>query len=332
MLSLSQAQDIEMVKDGNSYTAPCMLNGMKTRLTYSESNDAVSISEAVANLMYDNGYFTDADVVGSLTDGKLKEGSTVLLRDVEIGGKHLQNVRATVKEQGASIVLGKSIIEQAGVNVSGTSLITDLSTLKNVNATAENEIDNLIASKQYEQVIRELNKKKVNEQGLSSYYLMQLANGYYQTEQWNECIRVCDEWKTRFATSSDQADKRGMQDICTWAAQSYMNKAKTSDDTKNYQNALEWLKTDLEGASQVSARYGNMAEAYQAMGDMTGAKKSIKKAISSRIREVGANYVAAQAGQVKDGTLAKYYEMYANLSNVTAKKKSKLLQWAAGCQ
>ena len=82
----------------------------------------------------------------------------------------------------------------------------------------------------------------------------------------------------------------------------------------------------------ISNRYGDMTEAYQAMGDMSNAKKSIRKAISSRIREVGANYVAAQAGQVKDSTLATYYEMYAKLPNISSKKASKLLQWAEGCR
>ncbi len=329
MLCPSHAQEIQMVKDGNSYTVPCLLNGMKTRMTYSE-NDAISISETVANLMYDNGYFSDADVAGALQNGKLKAGSSVVLRDVEIGGKHIQNVRAIIKEQNASIVLGKAAIVQDGMIVSGSSLITDLSTIKNVNATVENGIDKLIADKQYDQVIRELNKKKSSEGGLSSYYLMQLANGYYQTEQWDECIRICEEWKKNFSTSQDATERRGMEDIYNWAAQSYMNKARNSDDTKNYQKALEWLNSDA--SSMISSRYGDMTEAYQAMGDMVNAKKSIRKAISSRIREVGANYVAAQAGQVKDSTLAKYYEMYAKLPNISSKKASKLLQWAEGCR
>ena len=60
-----------------------------------------------------------------IADGSTTATDVVNIQDVEIGGLHLKNVRATVKEQqNAPLLLGLSAIEKLGrITIDGYKLI-----------------------------------------------------------------------------------------------------------------------------------------------------------------------------------------------------------------
>ena len=77
----------------------------------------------------DLGLLSDEDLLGygksTIADGSTQDVVVVNIRDVEIGGLHLYNVKASIKEQqNAPLLLGQSAIEKLGrVTIDGYKLI-----------------------------------------------------------------------------------------------------------------------------------------------------------------------------------------------------------------
>lgn len=72
-----------------------------------------------ANFMLKNGYLKKDDFVGSQrfvdANGDISEGTVVNLRNVDFGGLHLNNVRASiVRNQKAPLLLGQSVLGRLG--------------------------------------------------------------------------------------------------------------------------------------------------------------------------------------------------------------------------
>ena len=72
-----------------------------------------------ANFMLKNQYITPADVIGSEhymdANGNISEGTVLNLKNVEFGGVHLDNVRASVvRNQKAPLLLGQSVLGRLG--------------------------------------------------------------------------------------------------------------------------------------------------------------------------------------------------------------------------
>ena len=69
--------------------------------------------------MMKNGYLSSRDVRGSgnyiTADGSVVQGTILNLRDIEFGGLHLRNVRASVvRSQRAPLLLGQSVLSRLG--------------------------------------------------------------------------------------------------------------------------------------------------------------------------------------------------------------------------
>lgn len=72
-----------------------------------------------ANFMLKNGYLKKEDFVGSQrfvdANGDISEGTVVNLRNVDFGGLHLNNVRASiVRNQKAPLLLGQTVLGRLG--------------------------------------------------------------------------------------------------------------------------------------------------------------------------------------------------------------------------
>jgi clan AA aspartic protease (TIGR02281 family) len=120
---------IYMQQDGGVYTVPCKVNGLRLRFIFDTGASSVVISLSEALFMYKNNYLSDRDIYGTsyarLADGNLAEGTSILLREIEIGGIVLRNIKAyVVHELDAPLLLGQSAINQLGrIQIDGNRLL-----------------------------------------------------------------------------------------------------------------------------------------------------------------------------------------------------------------
>lgn len=118
--SIINAQErIKMEKSGGIYKIPCEVNGLRMKFYFDTGASLVSISLKEAMFMLENGYLSKTDIIGtgksSIADGSIVENTIINLREMKIGSKKLQNVRASVSNSlMAPILLGQSALKRLG--------------------------------------------------------------------------------------------------------------------------------------------------------------------------------------------------------------------------
>jgi clan AA aspartic protease (TIGR02281 family) len=128
-LSVKAQVIVKMTEEGGVRTMPCTVNGLKLRFIFDTgaSNVCISLSEAL--FMLKNGYLNEGDIVGSsysqIANGDIVENTTVILREIEIGGISLKDVDAVIiHELTAPLLLGNSAIKKLGeIQINGDELI-----------------------------------------------------------------------------------------------------------------------------------------------------------------------------------------------------------------
>lgn len=118
--SIINAQErIKMEKSGGIYKIPCEVNGLRMKFYFDTGASLVSISLKEAMFMLENGYLSKTDIIGtgksSIADGSIVENTIINLREMKIGNKKLQNVKASVSNSlMAPILLGQSALKRLG--------------------------------------------------------------------------------------------------------------------------------------------------------------------------------------------------------------------------
>ena len=120
---------IIMNKIGYVYYVPCKINGLKEDFIFDTGAGMISLSSSFASQLIEAGRLSENDIVGKadsrVADGRISQVLVANIKDVEIGGMHLYNVKATIKEQqNAPLLFGQSAIEKLGkVTIDGYKLI-----------------------------------------------------------------------------------------------------------------------------------------------------------------------------------------------------------------
>ena len=120
---------ILMRKSGNVYYVPCKINGISAHFVFDTGAALINLSAGFANELKRQGKLSQYDYVGQaksiVADGRTHTVSIYNIKDVEISGLHLTNVRASIKEQqDAPLLLGLSAIEKLGkITIDGSKLI-----------------------------------------------------------------------------------------------------------------------------------------------------------------------------------------------------------------
>ena len=128
-LSAQSQTVIEMRQESGIYTIPCKVNGLKLRFIFDTGASNVSMSLSEILFMLKNDYISKDDIYGvseaQLANGDIVENTEVLLREIEIGGIILKDVKASViHELQAPLLLGQSAIEKLGTyQIDGSKLI-----------------------------------------------------------------------------------------------------------------------------------------------------------------------------------------------------------------
>ena len=130
----ASSQTIQMEKDGGVYKLPCKVNGVEMKMIFDTGASSVCLSLASALFLYQNGYIKDADIKGmgysSTASGDIVDNMKIIIRDIEIAGKHLYNVEGVVmKSLDAPLLLGQSAIQKLGkITIDKNRLIIDSQT------------------------------------------------------------------------------------------------------------------------------------------------------------------------------------------------------------
>ena len=120
---------IEMTPQGKVYSLPGKVNGLELNFIFDTGASDVYLSMTEAIIMKKNGYLTKNDFTGvsysQIANGDIVENTTVVLREVEIGGIKLPNVTASISHNlDAPLLLGQSAIQKLGpIQLDGNRLI-----------------------------------------------------------------------------------------------------------------------------------------------------------------------------------------------------------------
>lgn len=137
---------VEMRKENGIYTIPCKVNGLKLRFIFDTGASNVSMSLSEILFMLKNDYISKEDIFGvseaQLANGDIVENTEVLLREIEIGGIILKDVKASIiHELQAPLLLGQSAIEKLGpYQIDGSKLIINNGTSNTINDIDYNKL------------------------------------------------------------------------------------------------------------------------------------------------------------------------------------------------
>lgn len=109
-----------MKKEGDVSIIPCKVNGLPLSFIFDTGASDVTISLTEATFMLKNDYLTKDDIIGSENyldaSGNISEGIVINLREIEIEGLKLTNVKASiVKNLDAPLLLGQSALSKLGI-------------------------------------------------------------------------------------------------------------------------------------------------------------------------------------------------------------------------
>jgi len=115
----SAQERIQMKLENGVYTIPCTINGLRLRFIFDTGASNVLLSATEAAFMLKNEYLSSDDFQNTedvlLADGSVVENAVVVLKEVKIGTKILNNVRAHVSYKiDSPLLLGQSVINLLG--------------------------------------------------------------------------------------------------------------------------------------------------------------------------------------------------------------------------
>lgn len=121
-LSFSKVEEIIEIpytKELGVTKIKCTVNDLPLYFVFDTGAADVTLSSVEANFMLKNNYIKPSDFIGSAkyidANGDINEGAVLNIREVNIGGLNLKNVRATViRNQKAPLLLGQSVLSRLG--------------------------------------------------------------------------------------------------------------------------------------------------------------------------------------------------------------------------
>ena len=119
---------IKLEKKGGVFYIPAKVNGLSMDLVFDTGASDVCLSLTEAIFMLKNGYLKEEDlgnkVYSQIANGEIVENTSVIIRNIEIGGINIQNVSAKiVNNMYAPLLLGQSAIQKLGlIQLNGNTL------------------------------------------------------------------------------------------------------------------------------------------------------------------------------------------------------------------
>ena len=305
---------IDMEQDGGVYKVPCSVNGVKMKFIFDTGASAVSLSKSMATFMEDNGYLHQSDYLGKtqsqIADGSVVDVELVSLKDFEIGGLHLENVIATVKDgQNVPLLMGQTAIGKLGrLSIEGNRLIIHSFTTKMSAEEIEGlrrEILTSFSNGSYALVIDKTEKLRnvttLNDQDYNWYITALQKNRLFE-----KALKACKDWEALPVHGSDDY----------YLEENYLSYGDTYRLLKDpasalvpYQKALEYSVDDADDPSKGWVYLG-IAKCYIDLNRAFDAEKYLKKGLSAQYAWKELSLSDVLAGRVSDALLGMLYYAY----------------------
>lgn len=188
---------IPMQQEGGVYKISCNVNGAKMKMIFDTGASTVSLSLTMAQYLYENEYISDSDILeqgqSQTADGRIVDHLKINIKDIEIGGLHIEHVTAIVmSNQSAPLLFGQSAIQRLGrFQIEGDKLII----LDADNELSEEEIN------EYAEIAKKATKNQ--DYAKAELYYAKLHNGGYLTDK--------GIWNYTFVCSMNNNDKKELQ-------------------------------------------------------------------------------------------------------------------------
>ena len=188
---------IIMEKEAGVYKIPCKVNGAKMKMIFDTGASSVAISLPIAEYLYENDFITKDDIIGTgksqVADGRIVDNLVINLRDIEIDGIHVKNVKATVSESlTAPLLFGQSAIQKLGkISLHGNRLTIEDAYDDGASDERVNELDANASKYFYEQnnfYMAARNLLEIEEIcGLTANGYFMLCHSYYCLDEYQNC-------------------------------------------------------------------------------------------------------------------------------------------------
>ena len=122
---------IKLDKINGVYEIPCKVNGIPMKFIFDTGASDVTISVTEAKFLLKQGLLEKSDFIENtnykMANGEIIEGTRINLKTIEIGGKILKNISASViYKQNAPLLLGQSALSKLGqYTIKGNQFIID---------------------------------------------------------------------------------------------------------------------------------------------------------------------------------------------------------------
>lgn len=300
---------IKMHKENGVYTTPCNVNGLKLHFIFDTgaSNVSLSISEAV--FMLKNGYLNESDLHGSsyaqIANGDIVKNTTVILKELEIGGIILHNVEAIIiHETSAPLLLGQSAIQKLG----SIQLEDDELIILQAESSSDQSCPDAIkllkdADSYFDMKLYSLSAETFNKaHDLCSlvfnwyeFYYMGLS--YYYSNSYTLAIKYFEK------SLNYTDDKEEQSRAYSYIGNSYIETSNFSNAILNLEKALA-ITTDNKYKSYYNA---DISTIYRKQNKFYEAIDYLKKSIDYYLLSLSITEIDVKRGRVENQILGGYY-------------------------
>jgi clan AA aspartic protease (TIGR02281 family) len=312
IISISNAQvRIKMKLENGVYTTPCTVNGLRLRFVFDTGASNVSISLSEAIFMVKNGYLDESDLHGSsysqIANGDVVKNTTISIKEMEIGGRKLYNVKAVIVHKLlAPLLLGQSAIQKLGkIQIEGDELVimdTDSPSNKNACIYADSLIKQ--ATGYYESELYSLCTNTFQKAydlcpGAVNFPTMyMIGDAYYRVNNYQQAIR----WMEK--ALNGEYDKEVLSVIYRRLGTSYMYTNDYDNSILNYEKSLSFTTKNNNKA----ITYAGLGELYFTdIIDYQQAFKYFELSSTFQLLHLSSTYDDVIQGKVKDSILGEVY-------------------------
>ncbi len=317
---------IKMNKEGGVYTTPCTVNGLKLRFIFDTGASDVSLSLSEAIFMLKNGYLNKEDIHGSsfsqIANGDVVKNTTVNLKEIEIGGIKIHNVKATIIHNlAAPLLLGQSAIQKLGkIQIEGNQLlIMEYSSPANPNACLEAMELVPKAEKYYGEKLFALSAELFQKaydicpNVFDCFDLGLLGYSYYYNSNFLDAIKYLEK------AAVLEKNNQSLYFIYESIGDCYLKINKYEKSKIFFQKALFIVKEN-EYTSYV---YSDLGYLYSKQRKFHQAIEHYKKAVEFYLRHLSTSENEVMRGKIKNAVLGEiYYNISVRYYNIGQKDKS----------
>ena len=278
---------IQMQKENGVFKISCSVNGAKMKMIFDTGASAVSLSESMANFLYDNDYISKEDILGSgktqTADGTIHNNVIISIKDIEISGLHLKDVKAIVlSSQNAPLLLGQTAIQKLGhISLNGDKLIIN----DYVGDYSDEELDEILdqAFNDYENKNYHASmdgwKTYLDYREVTTYGYSIIIDCLMRTQQFDEVIKYGKEWEVK---CRDEEPNKYSTIIMSAIASSYDMKGNTKEAITYFEKCAS-LEVKIGISPYIT--YAQIALYYVGIEDFNAAITYSKKALKGLFDE-----------------------------------------------